>query len=251
MPFKTKNGQLPVSISSLLQQCCALLSRNVWINWGKKVKEAQGNRSPFFFIAVNFDKGSSVSSPPPFFFIWKGFVPSCIIPLHHGTAMKPAWYVCLKISGFHGNCFYLNNYSLCHLRHEKRRRRAQAQIPSQQQNIHEKAPRPSKPSPMKTCPPNRAETLQKPFLPPHSEHQSNCKPMRDAVHSLSSKQWGLGTKSIPLVGLCWSIFKVEIVSFLAAHRGNQSPLAPVSKAGAPQGCPLFPVYLLLCWERSL
>lgn len=70
MPFKTKNGELPIPISRLLQQCCALLSRNVWINWGKKVKGAQGNRSPFFFIAVNFDKGSSVSSsPPPFIFL--------------------------------------------------------------------------------------------------------------------------------------------------------------------------------------
>lgn len=34
---------------------------NVWINWGKKVKGAQGNSSPFFFIAVNFDKDSTVS----------------------------------------------------------------------------------------------------------------------------------------------------------------------------------------------
>lgn len=94
-------------------------------------------------------------------------MPSCIIPLHHGTAMKPAWYVCLKIASFHGNCFYLNNYSLCHLRHEKRRRRAQAQIPYQQQSIHEKAPRPSKPSTTKTCPLNPPKTL----LPPHSEQQ--------------------------------------------------------------------------------
>lgn len=33
-------------------------------------------------------------------------MPSSIIPLHHGTAMKPAWYACLKkIISFHGNCF--------------------------------------------------------------------------------------------------------------------------------------------------
>lgn len=132
--------------------------------------------SSFFFLVLGF------------FCFLKGFVPSSIIPLHHGTAMKPAWYACLKkIIGFHGNCFYFNN-SLCHLGHEKRRRRSWAQIRSQQQSITGKASQPSKPSIMKICPPKRAETFPKPFYYLSSYHQCNCRPVRHAasLHSLHS-----------------------------------------------------------------
>lgn len=50
----------------------APLSMNAWINWGKKVEGAQGNSSPFFFIAINFDKDSTVS---PILFIYLFFPP--------------------------------------------------------------------------------------------------------------------------------------------------------------------------------
>lgn len=59
---------------------------------------------PFSLLRLILTK--ALLFPYFFFFFLKGFVPSCIIPLHHGTTMKLAWYVCLKIAGFQGNCFF-------------------------------------------------------------------------------------------------------------------------------------------------
>lgn len=79
---------------------------NVWINWGKKVKGAQGNSSPFFFIAVNFDKDSTVSLSYFFFLPWRAL---CQAALFLFTMVLPwnlpgmfAW----KITGLHGNGFF-------------------------------------------------------------------------------------------------------------------------------------------------
>ena len=134
---------------------------NVWINWGKKVKGAQGNSSPFFFIAVNFDKDSTVSLSYFFFPPLKSSVPSCIIPLHDGTAMKPAWYVCLKNHRSSWKwLFSFSNNSLCHIRHdEKRSRKAQVWPP----NTTELYPQPPKPG--THCPASQkpADTFQNLF----------------------------------------------------------------------------------------
>ena len=51
----------------------------------KKVKAAQGNSSPFFFIAVNFDKGSSVPPFPPSF----GFFAGLCAKFHYSSS---PWY---------------------------------------------------------------------------------------------------------------------------------------------------------------
>lgn len=174
-------------------------------------------------------------------------MPSCIIPLHHGTAMKPAWYVCLKIAGFHGNCFL--SQQLLPLSPQKRREGLRLKShPSNKASMkkHHNLPNPA---PRRLALPTGQKPSKNPFATllrtPARLQTRERRCARPQLETLRVE----GKKRHPNGGIVLEYFLSGNSFFSCSPSWQPEPSGSCQRgrsSAAPQGCPLFPAYLLLC-----